>query len=404
LRRVVRGGAAACELRIPIAAPVESELDLLIENGSNPPVDLTGVSAVFAQLPWIYFDAPDGAVVARYGGASAKPPSYDLEAMRETVRLAALPEARWGDARPLAELPGAGPVPPMPAAGAAIDSSKFRFSRPIPDGAAGLVALPLDAAALAHSRGPVGRFADVRVIDATGQQVPYLVERRDEPLSLDVALRPYEPASRELARGPDRNRSTYLVQIVYEGLPGASLVLETSARVFRRTVQLGVERPPDRRHRDARYEAFTTRVWQHADSETVAPALTLPFESVPTKDLVLAVDEGDNSALPIASARVLLPSYRLRFYRPATAGLRLVYGRVDLPPPQYDLALVAAQVLGADTREISLAEEQATSRAASALVSPGAFWALLSIAVIVLLALIAKLVMAEPASAKRPQS
>jgi hypothetical protein len=402
LRRASRGGAVASELRIPIAAPLESELDLLIENGSNPPVDLTSVSAVFAELPWIYFDGPDGAVVARYGDASAKRPSYDLEAMRDSVNLAALPEARWGEPRPLAEAAAAAPPPPMPSAGAPIDPAAFRFSRTIPDGSAGLVALPLDAGALAHSRGPAGRFADVRVVDAAGQQIPYLVERRDEPLSLDVALQPFTPKSPELTSRAGRNRTVYVVQLPYDGLPGATLVLETPARVFQRTVQVGVEAAPDRRHRDARYEAFATRVWQHADTQTLAPALTLPFQPLDTKELIVAVDEGDNSALPITNARVLLPSYRLRFYRPATADLRLVYGRVDLPPPQYDLALVAAQVLGADTREISAGEETGTSsRAVAALVSPLVFWVLIAVAVLVLLALIAKLVKSETASAER---
>ena len=60
LSRVVRDGATAAALRVPIAAPAEAEIDLTIEDGANEPLDLRGVSVVFAELPWIYFEAPAG--------------------------------------------------------------------------------------------------------------------------------------------------------------------------------------------------------------------------------------------------------------------------------------------------------------------------------------------------------
>jgi len=51
-----------------------------------------------------------------------------------------------------------------------------------------LVAVSLDAAA--PRTAPGGEtFADVRVIEAAGRQVPYLVERASEPLSLDLVVR-----------------------------------------------------------------------------------------------------------------------------------------------------------------------------------------------------------------------
>ena len=55
-----------------------------------------------------------------------------------------------------------------------------------------------------------------------------------------------------------------------------------------------------------------------------APALTLPLIS-PVSDatqLTLVIDEGDNSALPISTVQLLLPSYRLRFVRPSAKTAR----------------------------------------------------------------------------------
>ena len=85
----------------------------------------------------------------------------------------------------------------------------------------------------------------------------------------------------------------------------------------------------------------------------------------------------------------------LRFYRPASGDLKLVYGRDDLQPPKYDLALLAREVLGAPASEI--AAERAPSSTdgdsdARSFVSPTLFWVLLGAAVIVLLGLIVRLV------------
>ena len=105
------------------------------------------------------------------------------------------------------------------------------------------------------------------------------------------------------------------------------------------------------------------------------------------------IDEGDNSALPLTSARVLLPGYRLRFFRDRAASLRLAYGRTDLEPPRYDLALLAPRLLGAEAADVEAAAEPALGPTATvALVSPRLFWTVLSIAVLVLVGLIVRLV------------
>jgi hypothetical protein len=104
------------------------------------------------------------------------------------------------------------------------------------------------------------------------------------------------------------------------------------------------------------------------------------------------VDEGDNSALPLTSARILLPAYRLRLFRERDATLRLAYGRDDLTPPRYDLALLAPQLTGAAATDVVAAAEQAAPpSAATVLMSPAIFWGVLVAAVLVLLTLVARL-------------
>ena len=97
LSRVVRDGLTASALRVPIAVPTETELELTIDDGANEPLDLRAVSVVLAELPWIYFEAPAGALKALSGDLTLSKPQYDLEAVRSSVDLTKVAEAKWGD-------------------------------------------------------------------------------------------------------------------------------------------------------------------------------------------------------------------------------------------------------------------------------------------------------------------
>lgn len=390
LKRVVRDDITASSLRIPITAPVEPQLDLVIDDGNNPPSDLRSVTAVFAELPWIYFESPGDSIVARYGAASLPAPRYDLEAVRATLTIDKTMEATWGEARMRSPEENASrPVPALPTVGAELDVTRFRYLRPMPPGAAGLVTVPLDAPALAHSQGV--RFADVRVVDTAGRQVPYLVERASEPLSLDLTIEPL--ATRPATLRSDRSISVYRIRLPHEQLPSARLVLTTSARVFTRQIAVGIEHQPERRRRDPWFETLVTSDWSHADQDSPAPALTMALRQLNVRDVLVTVEEGDNSPLPLASARLLLPAYRLRLFRERDAALRLAYGRDDLSPPQYDLALLAPQLMGvAATEVVPNAEPTAAPSAVTVLMSPRLFWVVLTIAVLVLLTLVVRLV------------
>jgi hypothetical protein len=399
LARVTRDGATASALRIPVASAAEAEIDLTIDDGANEPLDVRSVSVVLAQLPWIYFEAPSAPVTARYGDRSLPPPMYDLEAVRGSIKIAALPHASWSVGAPAAKPAATDPPPsPAPQPGPALDPAAFAYVRAVQGSNAGLVAMPLDAHVLACSRGPASRFADVRVLDAGNRQLPFLVERRDEPLSIALTVTPVkDPQAAELKSSGSRSRSIYAVTLPYANLPGGKLVLETSARVFQRTVRIGFEHLPDRNRREAWFETRLAETWRHADEGTQARPLTLSLDSSAKTDLRLVIDEGDNAPLPVTAVKLLLPSYRLRFYAPPEGreGIRLAYGRNDLQPAQYDLALLAPRVMGAPAAEVSpAAPSAAVSVSVTTLVSPRAFWVVIGVAVLALLALIARLLRA----------
>jgi hypothetical protein len=391
LRRVVRDGIAADALRISIAQPREARLDVVVDDGDNPPLDVRSVTAVFAELPWIYLERGEATITARYGDPALAAPRYDLEAARDVVSAAGTAAAQWGPARALSASTAAPRPLDMPETGATLNAGDFRFSRAIPAGS-GLVAVPLDAAVLAHSGALTNNFADVRVLDDGGRQVPYLLERRSEPTIVDVRLEKRDLPAAIAERYP--RRSAYVVDLPYRALPSARLAVHTRAAVFERDVALGVLVSADERRRQPHVEELRSARWQHADRDVPARPLMLNVPERRTGEIVLLVDEGDNQPLPIEKVTLLLPAYALRLYRPADRPLKLVYGRDDLLRPRYDLALLAPRVLGSAAPDVYPGPEQGgrETAAPATLVSPVAFWAALALAVVVLLGLIVRLV------------
>ena len=77
---------------------------------------------------------------------------------------------------------------PMPETGSAIAHNGFAYVRDIPAGPGGLITVPLDAAVMAHSGLSPRRLKDLRIVDRGGLQIPYLLERRDEPLIIEARV------------------------------------------------------------------------------------------------------------------------------------------------------------------------------------------------------------------------
>jgi hypothetical protein len=284
----------------------------------------------------------------------------------------------------------------MPDVGSALTTEGFEYAREIPAGPAGLITVPLDAAAMAHSGISSRRFTDLRVIDRSGFQVPYLLEKRDEPLIVETAMERRDLPS--TVQAPGGRITSYAVRVPYQALPNARLVLTTQARVFRRSVTLNSVAPAAER-RPARLVPHGNVTWVHADETTAAPTVTFPLPESIEGDLFLLVEEGDNQPLPIDKVTILLPSYAVRLFRRPDLPLRLIYGKDRVPSPRYDLQLLAPQLMGRLAEEVVPGPESrfAESEAGSAVepVPPVVFWAVLALAVLVLLTMIVKLMRRE---------
>lgn len=284
----------------------------------------------------------------------------------------------------------------MPERGSALGIDGFEYARDIPAGPAALISVPLDAAAMAHTGISSRRLMDVRIVDSGNLQVPYLIEKRDEPLIVETVLERRDLPSE--VRQEDRRTSSYAVRLPYQRLPDARLVLTTQSRVFRRALSL-VTVVPAAERRPARLAAHATANWTHVDPETAAPALTMRLPESIEGDLFVLIEEGDNQPLPIDKASILLPSFAVRLNRPANEPLRLLYGKDGVAPPTYDLQLLAPQVMGRLAEEVTPGAEQRFGGAPTATdiaaLSPTIFWAVLGLAVLVLLTMVVKLMRRE---------
>ena len=288
LRRAVRDGLVAADLRIAIERPTTAELDLVVDDGDNAPLELTAVRAVFAQEPWIYFETTSpGAVVARFGSPKLAAPHYDLEAVRGGISARRIANASWGEVAPNANTGAlAEPLDDYPLEGGSLDRQGFTYSRPITAGKHGLNAVLLDAAVLAHAHG----WAGLRIVDGEGHQVPYLLEKRDEPLAVEL------PITSESAHdaGIGDKESRYRITLPYATLPQARLLVSSPSHVFERQLRLLAEQVEPAPPRAPPMRTLEETHWSHRDPETPAPPVSFELPATGVDRVFLEIEEGDN--------------------------------------------------------------------------------------------------------------
>ncbi|HEX8411130.1 MAG TPA: hypothetical protein VF883_19865 [Thermoanaerobaculia bacterium] len=272
-----------------------------------------------------------------------------------------------------------------PGTGGPIDREQYRVSRRLPEAPPGLTVLLLDAHALARSN-----ERDLRIADANGRQVPYLLERRAEPFALDLPIPP---------RRDERTSSVYRFELPYDNLPLHGIVLTTSARVFDRNVTV---RRAGRNHRRRAGEVLASAQWRSAEPDLPAPVLRLELPQRGPRMIEVVIDEGDNAPLPLESAQLLLPPLALRFDHPGTP-LFLLYGNGRAAAPRYDLALLAPRLFAEPARELKLAAPPDGGRE-SGEDNQGRklFWIGIVIASVVLIATLLRLLLVRPETSHAP--
>ncbi len=330
IQRQRLAGGRIDDTRVPVEMRIGDRVEIHVEGP-----ELLEMADVTVEMPglWVVVQDPGAGPFTLYGGsASAQPDPWDLQfAATEILRLAGPPIAPGAVAENPAyeppevrsDLSGPGPV---------YDARRQRFAREI-TGDAGLVRLPLDATVGIHARPDL---ADLRIVDAEGRQIPFLVRRR--PATSSVALT-FERDERDGA-------SMLEIALPDPNLPIRTLTLTTDATVFERDVQVLQDR-------GATLQPI--RAWRWVATERPG-MLTLTIGERVGDKLWVRIENGDDPPLPISSVQVGIPTYELITTLPA-GGARLVYGDPREVRGEYDLQLLEAELARRKTPVATLGDE-----------------------------------------------
>jgi hypothetical protein len=351
--RIERSASGADLLRVPLSGLTSGRLEIEIER-RGAPLGLPN-GTLFLRPKRLLFRMPEPAtpVVLRYGSPNAEAPSYDLDEALSSGLPRSLVSASLGPVLDHGERSSL----PRSSRGPAVDEGAFARKRAIilPSGS-GLAYLDLVGV-------PIGGAEGVRIVDASGRQVPFIVETQSRVVSvaLSISTRTEGRVTVTRAKGLDP-----------KGSPSFLELRASSPPYFRRQVSVYELTHDDRGPTERRILGQAS--WEHRPEDppaTVSIPLTQPSEP----ELVIEIEHGDNPPLVLSDARVLVSRARIDFLFEPGDRFLLLSDNPDPSPAAYDLGLLQDALVKAPALRASLVDGPARSdveeRAAG---RPGWFW------------------------------
>jgi len=389
----IEGFKRAERLDVPLDLAVEGrELLVLIDNADSQPLQISGVRATRRPVFAVFLAQQAGSYQVMTGNPRCAAPRYDLTGLRGTLASAPSVPIAALSLSTLVANPAYHPTESLPEIqdlGTALDTAGWGYRKPVKLTRTGVQQLDLDLDVLARAD---ATFQDLRLL-RDGKQRPYILERT----SISRKLVP------EISSANDPKRPTisrWKIKLPHANLPIARLTSVSTSALFRRQVTL-YEQPAD--ERGEKYDRqLGQATWVRTPPATKAP-LELMVNTRPLTDtLILETDNGDNPPIDLANFQFFYPVTRVLFKAPVEPSTYLYYGNNDVAYPQYDLDLIAPRLLAEEKSVASLsAEEPLKKSGASELFQISGtkniiFWVALSVVVLVLLAVIAKLLPKSP--------
>jgi hypothetical protein len=391
--RVAVGGQPAAEnLLVPLETQVRSrELILFIQNQDSPPLPITAVRVERRPVYLVFLARSAGAYHLLTGNGQCNAPHYDLAALDMNLKSVAVasiklpPPSGNPDFRSPEVLPG------IETTGATLDVTAWKFRQPVKISRAGAQQLEFNLDVLGHAQ---PGFQDLRLLQGSNQ-VPYIFERTSISRSLTPAVTATNDAK-------DSKISRWMLKLPQSHLPVTRLSCTTDTPLFQRELTLSEELTDERgeKYRHNLGEVFWVQKPDHQSREFV-----LIFNSPPQSDMLfLETHNGDNPPIALAKFQLFYPATRILFKAASDDQLFLYYGNPRVPAPNYDLSLVAGQLLSADQAVASPGTEQQLLKSSwREHEIPGTggvvFWGMLAVVVVVLLVIISRLLPKSPPSA-----
>jgi hypothetical protein len=269
--------------------------------------------------------------------------------------------------------------------GAKIDVAKWKFRKLLPLTQNGVQQVELDPELLARSQPDQG---DIRIVRGE-YQLPFIFQRTSlsRPISLTAAAA-NDPKKPVLSR--------WSVKLPQPGVPITRLVCTSPSPLFHRQMRLWEEVTDERGDKFAREIGGAT--WDQTP-DSPKRDLVIELNARPQSDtLFLETDNGDNPPIELRDFRGFYPVTRVVFKAmpDSSQPVWLYYGNPDAGAPQYDLTLVAGELLKAERSTIAAGAEENLSPkpsfAGQKLTGSTRyiFWGALALVVIVLLAIMSR--------------
>ncbi len=440
--RISLGSNKADQMTVPVhAASWNRQITVTIENGDSPPLTIRHLWVQVIPRDLI-FDAPAaGTYSLCLGNPKAPGRAYDVASLQGAFKDAVFQKAMLGPIQPNLEYHApAGELENIEEEGSDINTDPWHFRKkviaePLSDHAT-LWRIELDPEAIAHYG---GRLQSVRLV-RKDMQLPYVIDYAGVERSLAPGLekRPNAP----------KGKSQWSINLPYAGMPIARLRFTVPNSLFQRNVTLyefAEERPddvplqrtygsrghglfgavaavaglldrPDRLTRSNDYppasandmsEGKPCRNLGYGSWVRTKPGAPASFEIVlqdrpQTGQLILETDNGDNSPISLETVQAYYQAPRLLFRaKTHKSPLYLYYGQPEVSAPQYDLNLIAAELLSTPPQEARLeAEEALKAKPWWGTPAPEGgkkifFWAVMGLVVLGLFVVIAKLLPEE---------
>jgi len=386
----VEGYPSAERLEIPLDLSLTGrELLVLIDNGDSQPLQISAIHVTRRPVYAVFLAQQPGRYQVLTGNPRCAAPRYDIAALAGRLK-GAVPAPVSLTA--LAGNPAYQPAEPFPEIqdlGSPLDVTPWGYRKPVTLARASVQQLDLDLDVLSKT---TSYFGDLRLV-RDGKQRPYVLERT-------TIARKLVP---EISRVDDPKRpavSRWQIKLPQPGLPVTRLTCTTTTPLFRRPSSL-FEEPADERG-EKYHRELGAASWVRTPPAT-REVLELTINSTPLTDtLWLEIENGDNSAIQLADFQFYYPVMRLLFKAPGAPQTYLYYGNRRASFPQYDLDLIAPQLLAEEKSPATLGAAEPlkkTSWGGAEQTTPtgnAIFWVVLGAVVIILLVVIVRLLPKTP--------
>jgi hypothetical protein len=324
-------------------------LELEIDRPGGP-LDVRQAIALVEPQRLVFIAPDEGGLTLLYGSESARAPSYDLGQALSLGRPSSLASAELGAVK------DAGAPPPLasPARSPVADPTRWKRRQRIglpPKGPVAFLDLEGETADKVH---------EVRVVDAAGRQVPFLVETSERST----------PRTLSFTQKTEGTRTLVTVSLDPKERLSRLELRVTAPAYFEREVAAFVPQR-DARGPTGQLEVARARWVKQPDDDG---ALSIPLSLSREPTLTLSIENADNPPLALASVVGRAQRRRINFLFEAGDRLELWSSNDGAAAPRYDLQLIAAAVLKSQALPATLAPALAEPTPVQAPDTPRWFW------------------------------